>query len=218
LAELVLSHNRRLSLLEKRQVQHALERHCYHRATGLMARRPYTRHGLNALMARVSLKGLRAIDRRTAPARAVLDFRRELLEDLGGEPAVSAAQLALVDVAARTRLYLDHVDAVLLERRSLIVRRTRLLPLVEQRGRLADSLARVLGQLGLERRPPTAPSLEAYVREQYSTNDAATKLQIPARRDDRAVAKARTRPPISTSVLAGATATRLPVETASGRL
>jgi hypothetical protein len=125
-------------------------------ATSLMARWTYTRYCLDALMVRVSLKALRAIDRRTAAARAMLDFRRDLLDDLGGEVTATAAQLALVDVAARTRLYLDHVDAVLLERASLVVRRTRLLPSVEQRGRLADSLSRILGQLGLERRQPAA--------------------------------------------------------------
>jgi hypothetical protein len=134
------------------------------------ARRTYARHGLNALMARVKLKGLRAIDKRTAAARAVLDWRRELLGDLGGEAAVSAAQLALVEVAARTRLYLDHVDATLMGRESLIVRRNRLLPLVEQRTRLAESLAGLLTKLGLERRQRPAPSLQEYVAEKYGRN------------------------------------------------
>jgi hypothetical protein len=132
-----------------------------------MARRTYTRHGLSALMVRVKLRGFRAIDSRTAGARAALDFRRELLDDLGGEAAVSAAQLALVEVAVRTRLYVDHCDSVLMERASLVIRRTRLLPLVEQRGRLADSLAKVLGQLGLERRQRPAPSLQEYISEKY---------------------------------------------------
>lgn len=136
-----------------------------------MARRSYTRHGLNALVARVELKGLRAIDRRSAPARAVLAFRRELLADLGGEAAASAAQLALVDLAARTRLFVDHCDAVLLARRSLTVRGTRLIPLVEQRTRLADSLVAVLTRLGLEKRKPAAPSLESYIAARYSRAD-----------------------------------------------
>jgi hypothetical protein len=130
-------------------------------------RRTYTRHGLNALMVRVKLRGFGAIDRRMLAARTVLGWRSELLEDLGGQAAVSAAQLALVDVAVRTRLYLDHVDAVLLERKSLVVRGRRLLPLVEQRQKLADGLARVLGQLGLERRQKPPASLEAYVQERY---------------------------------------------------
>jgi hypothetical protein len=129
----------------------------------MKARRTYTRHGLSALKARVMVRGLSAIDRRTAAAQHLLGWRRELLEDLGGEAAVSAAQLALVEAATRTRLYVDHCDAVLMARQSLVVRGRRLLPLVEQRQRLVDSLARLLGQLGLERRKPPVPSLEAWV-------------------------------------------------------
>jgi hypothetical protein len=126
-------------------------------------RRTYTRHGLNALMVRVKLRGFKAIDRRMVAARTALSWRAELLKDLGGEAEVSAAQLALVDVAVRTRLYLDHVDAVLMERASLVIRGRRLLPLVEQRQRLAEGLARLLGQLGLERRAKPVPSLRDFL-------------------------------------------------------
>ena len=96
-----------------------------------------SRTGLRALKSRVAVPGLAAIDRRTAAARALLDWRRGLLDDLGGEHRISAARLALVEIAVRTRLYLDHVDAFLMEQPSLIVKRARLrgrlLPLVEQR-------------------------------------------------------------------------------------
>jgi hypothetical protein len=123
-------------------------------------RRTYTRHGLHALKARVMVRGLSAIDQRTAAAQHLLSWRRELLEDLGGEAAVSAAQRALVAIAVRTRLYLDHVDAVLMGRESLVVRGRRLLPLVEQRQKLADGLLRTLQALGLERKARPALSLE----------------------------------------------------------
>ena len=136
-----------------------------------MSRRTYTRHGLNALMVRVKLRGFKAIDRRMMAARTALSWRAELLEDLGGEAEVSAAQLALVDVAVRTRLYLDHVDAVLMERGSLVIRGRRLLPLVEQRQRLADGLARMLAQLGLERRAKPVPSLRDFLKSPGPTPD-----------------------------------------------
>ncbi len=126
-------------------------------------RRSYTRHGVCALKARVMVRGLSAIDRRTAAAQHLLGWRRELLEDLGGEAVVSAAQLALVEVATRTRLFLDHVDALLLARPTLVIRGRRLLPLVEQRQRLADGLLRTLQALGLEKRKAPVPSLEAWV-------------------------------------------------------
>jgi hypothetical protein len=145
--------------------------------------RTYTRHGLHALKARVMVRGLQAIDGRTAAAQHLVAFRRELLDDLGGEQAVSAAQLALVEVAARTRLYLDHVDATLMGRESLIVRRNRLLPLVEQRGRLAGSLIEVLSKLGLERRQRPAPSLEEYVRRRYGQNGSQRLDDSPLDQD-----------------------------------
>ncbi len=136
------------------------------------------RTGLNALKARVKVRGLAAIDRRTAAARALLDWRRELLTDLGGERQVSAAQRALVESAVRTRLYVDHVDAYLMEMSSLLTRRGQLTPIVAQRQRLVDSLARVLGQLGLERRAKNVTDLTAYVREKYSTEKPDTGASV----------------------------------------
>jgi hypothetical protein len=115
----------------------------------------------------VKVRGLAAIDKRTVAARALLDWRRELLADLGGEERVSAAQRVLVEVAVRTRLYVDHADAYLMAMSSLVTRRGRLKPLVEQRQRLCDSLARVLGQLGLERRTKPATDLREYLQHRY---------------------------------------------------
>jgi hypothetical protein len=111
---------------------------------------------------------LAAIDRRTVAARALLDWRRELLTDRGGEAQVSAAQRALVELVVRTRLYVDHVDAHLMVMRSLVTRRGRVKPIVEQRQRLA----RTLGQLGLERRAKQVTDLTAYVCEKYAASRA----------------------------------------------
>jgi len=49
-----------------------------------------------------------SIDGRTAAMRAVAGWEQELLRDLGGD--VSAQRMALVDLALRTRLYVDHID------------------------------------------------------------------------------------------------------------
>ena len=115
------------------------------------------------------VRGLAVLDRRTLAARHLLDWRAELLDDLGGEATTSAAQRALVEVATRTKLYLDHVDAVLMAQDSLIVKRTRrrhhLMPLVEQRQRIADSLVRTLTQLGLERRQKRSVDLNQYLAQ-----------------------------------------------------
>src|SRR4029453_12505275 len=82
--------------------------------------RPYSRHGLNAVKARVRLRGLAAIDMRTVAAREMLTFRDELVAALGGDPELSPQRRKLIDLAARTSLYLDHLDAWLTEQKTLI--------------------------------------------------------------------------------------------------
>src|SRR5215467_425270 len=136
----------------------------------MKAARPHSRHGLNALKARVKVRGLQAIDQRTAAAQALLRWRRDLVEDLGGEAAVSTQQVALVEAAVRTRLYVDTLDAWILEHGSLVnARRRALHPVVRERQQLVDSLARLLGLLGLERRQPKAVDLSTYLRNRYGS-------------------------------------------------
>ena len=72
--------------------------------------RPYSRHGLNAVKARVKLRGLAAIDMRTVAAREMIAFRDDLVSALGGESELSPQRRKLVDLAARATLYLDHID------------------------------------------------------------------------------------------------------------
>ena len=49
----------------------------------------------------MKVRGLAVLDRRTLAARHLLDWRAELLDDLG-EATASAAQRALVEVATGT--------------------------------------------------------------------------------------------------------------------
>lgn len=131
-------------------------------------RRPYSRHGLHALKVRVKVRGLGAIDRRTAVARALWAWRKDLIEDLGGDAATSAQQRALLDLACQTKLLLDSVDAWLLEQPTLVnARRRTVLPVVLQRQQLADALARYLTTLGLERRARRVPVLSEYLAQRY---------------------------------------------------
>jgi hypothetical protein len=114
-----------------------------------------TRHGLNAVKNRVEIRGFRVVDRRSAAAKALFEWRAALFRDLGGEANVSAQKRALVDLAVRTRLYVDHCDAFLMEQPSLILKKRKtVLPILLQRQSLADSLARTLSMLGLDRVPP----------------------------------------------------------------
>ncbi len=135
--------------------------------------RPYSRTGLNALKARVKVRGLQAIDRRSAAARGLLAWRKELLADLGGEAAVSAQQMALVELAVRTRLYVDHLDGWLMEQPTLVnSRRRAVLPVLKERQALVDSLVRILGQLGLERKAKPVVDLQTYLTRRYGGGKA----------------------------------------------
>jgi hypothetical protein len=136
-------------------------------------RRSYSRHGLNVVKAKVKVRGLAVIDRRTAAAQALLAWRSELLTDLGGEETVSAQQRALVEMATRTRLYIEHLDFFLMEQESLVNRKRRtVLPVLTQRQALVDSFSRLLGQLGLRRVPKNVPSLPEYIEQRYGPNGA----------------------------------------------
>jgi hypothetical protein len=102
------------------------------------------------------VEGLASLDRRSVAVRALLDWRAELVSALGGEDTVTLQQTALVDLATRTRLYVDHLDAFLMAQRSLVnAKKKTVLPVLRERQQLADSLARLLTQLGLERRVRT---------------------------------------------------------------
>ena len=92
-----------------------------------------------------------------------------------------------MEVATRTKLYVDHVDAVLLERTNLTNKyRNRLIPLVEQRERLAAGLVRTLQALGLERRSRPVQSLTDYLARKTGGQDGSAadatrpKAQTPS--------------------------------------
>jgi hypothetical protein len=132
--------------------------------------RSYSRHGLNAVKARVKLRGLAAIDMRTVAAREMMAFRRELVAALGGDTDLSPQRRKLVDLAARASLYLDHLDAWLAEQKTLINRRSRsVLPALLQRQALAEHLAKLLDRLGLDTVPTKARSLTTYISEKYGS-------------------------------------------------
>ena len=108
-------------------------------------------HGFYAMERVVRTLGARAIDGRSTVARQLAAWRGDLIRDVGGDP--STQQLAVIELATRTKLLLDSVDGWLLVQPSLVnARKKALLPVVRERQQLADSLARMLERLGLERR------------------------------------------------------------------
>src|SRR4029077_19589915 len=124
--------------------------------------RPYHRHGLTTLRRTVEALGGRLLDGRTTLAKQLAGWRADLVRDLGAD--VSTQQAAVIDLAVRTKMLLDSIDAWLLVQPSLVNARKRaLIPVVKERQSLADALARYLGHLGLERRSKPVPDLNAYL-------------------------------------------------------
>jgi hypothetical protein len=114
-------------------------------------------HGLTVLKHAVNGLGNRLVDKRTVTGKALAKWRAELIQDLGGD--VSTQQFAIIDLAVKSKLLLDSIDAWLLVQPSLINARKRaLLPAVRERQTLADGLAKYMSMLGLHRRIKT-PSL-----------------------------------------------------------
>src|SRR5262245_51150749 len=129
-------------------------------------RRRYSRSGFYALKSALRQLGARVIDRRTSLGKHLAAWRADLVSDLGGEGALSTQQRAMVDVIVRQKLLLESVDAWLLVQPTLVNSRKRaLLPVVRERQGLADSLARYLAQLGLERRAKPVPNLADYLSQ-----------------------------------------------------
>jgi hypothetical protein len=121
-------------------------------------------HGLKELKTavnRLANRGGKVIDERTAVGKSLMRWRAQLVQDLGGQEALSTQQLAIVDIAVRTRLLLDSTDAWMVRQPSLINRHARqLYPVVQQRTALADSLVRQLTTLGLGRQAKKVFGLE----------------------------------------------------------
>lgn len=109
-------------------------------------------HGMYALKHAVQERGLDAIDGRSALGRALREYRADLIRDLGGEATLSTAELHIVDLAVRDRLFLESLDAALAERPLLNRKRGTVAPALEARFRMADSATRRLQALGLKRR------------------------------------------------------------------
>jgi hypothetical protein len=94
-----------------------------------------------------------------------------LIADLGGVDNLTTQQLVIVDLASRTKLLVDSLDAVLLLMQGPPInkRTVSVFPIVTQRGQEADRLARYMSMLGLERRAKPVPALSTYLEARYSS-------------------------------------------------
>ncbi len=122
------------------------------------------------MKAAIRKHGSRALDRRTSLSKSLDRWRDELVSDLGGTEQVSTQQRAIINVAVKTKLLLDSIDAWLLQQPSLINHRKRSVhPAVTQRTQLADSLIKSLSLLGLEKKSRPPLSLSDYLNGSKAT-------------------------------------------------
>lgn len=85
--------------------------------------RGYSKHGLTTLKRGVNALGNQAIDQRTTLGKSLAKWWADLVSDVGGLDNISAQQSALIDLAVRSKLSLDSIDAWLLTQRTLIKKR-----------------------------------------------------------------------------------------------
>lgn len=101
-------------------------------------------------------------------ARVIKRWQKDLANDLGGIGALTTAQRTLLELSTRTRLILEHLDAYLLTKKSLLNKRQgKLIPMVMDRMKVSDTLTRQLLALGLDRTAKVVPALASYVGEKY---------------------------------------------------
>ncbi len=137
------------------------------------------KHGLHSMKRTIKELGTRAIDGRSKVGRALMEWRAEIIADLGGPEAVTTAQEQVIELAVRTKLMLDSIDAYVLENGRLVNKKKRcLFPVVKERQQLADGLARYLNLIGLERRSKPVQSLTQYLAEAQNTSGSKTEPVI----------------------------------------
>jgi len=129
------------------------------------AHRPYLRSGIHTLRRAVLDLGSRALPSPETPlGRALREWRESLVADLGGADSITTQQLALVDMAVRSKLLVDSVDAYVLGMPSPINKRSRCLySVVRERQALVSQLQSLLRDLGLERRAKAPLDLSTYL-------------------------------------------------------
>jgi hypothetical protein len=97
-----------------------------------------------------------------------------LVADLGGPQAISKQQEVIISLAVRTHLLVHSIDNYLLSLGGLVNRRKRSLwPIVKERTALADSLARYVAMLGLQKKQKPVMDLCSYLESKERRNAQA---------------------------------------------
>jgi hypothetical protein len=152
--------------------------------------RSYQRHGLSRLMRRGYAQGLGGIDGRKAPFKAAARWAGALEEQLGADMTPAKATLLVTGMMVYARLECAYrwLGPQMIERGgSALVntKRRAAYPVVDQIGRWAEHLNRIVLQLGLERRGDAGETESAIValvkadlRKKRRRADAANRRTV----------------------------------------
>jgi len=131
--------------------------------------KPKKKHQLSGFWAAkraISKFGSNVLDGRSAIAKRIQELRTALVNDLGGEQAISRQQDIVIGNVLKEHLLLESLDAFIFSMHSPVNKRSRqLYPVVRERSVIADSLVKHLAMLGLERKLPPAKPLEQFLVE-----------------------------------------------------
>jgi hypothetical protein len=100
---------------------------------------------------------------------------------------VTPQKMCLVDMATRTRLFVESLDAYLTDQKSLIDEKSKsVIPVLLERQKLVDSLGKLLVQIGLKRQARKVLSLQEYWNKPGETaSDGDEESGAEAKNDSR---------------------------------
>ena len=129
---------------------------------------------------RKSLRSLttRRLDGRSAVAVAVRTWKADIRRDLGGD--LTRAQETILEAAAQSWVILSSLDDYIARQPSIVTKKRQVVPVVLQRMQIADSLARHLERLGLQRRAHEVTDLTTYLAQRCTGSQREGEGSTPS--------------------------------------
>jgi hypothetical protein len=109
-----------------------------------------TKHGLYAMRRTLTALTTRRLDGRSAVAVAVRQFKADVTADLGGD--LSRAQATILEDAAQSWIIRQALDDYISRQPSVVTKKRAILPVVADRMKVDEHLAKQLDRLGLARK------------------------------------------------------------------
>src|SRR5439155_17529281 len=115
-----------------------------------------------------------AITDLTPVESAAREWKENVISDCGGTNAITTTRMALITACTGSWIILNTIDRYILDlaaTEGLTSRKHRKAwPVVETRARLAESFARQLALIGLEKQSAPPMDLNRYIAERYGSN------------------------------------------------